>query len=255
MGWGKRHGTPDHDRTLLLSPVYDLAFLTRMFYLHNQKYTCPSISEEEERLLYTDEFWQRVQGLAFDSLREELSGYQGERPDMQSDYVFLQNHCRRLTQNLVIFLSVFVEVRYPYFGYHLLEFLFSLPAIARADRNLYWGVIQREIPRLASIPYDLDELLPTSRRFVRNAHDFGVRMKRRINRHIGPVFPEYTSLYADYENYLRNELRPWAEGILFDRRMIERGIFNQAFFTQPDGSPPIRHGAVDRRQNCPHHYL
>lgn len=36
-------------------------------------------------------------------------------------------------------------------------------------------------------------------------------------------------LYADYESYLRNELREWAEGILYDRRTAERGIFDPSF--------------------------
>jgi asparagine synthase (glutamine-hydrolysing) len=36
-------------------------------------------------------------------------------------------------------------------------------------------------------------------------------------------------LYADYENYIRNGLRDWTEGILFDPRTAERGIFNPDF--------------------------
>jgi asparagine synthase (glutamine-hydrolysing) len=36
-------------------------------------------------------------------------------------------------------------------------------------------------------------------------------------------------LYADYENYLRGDLRAWARDILFDKRTLERGIFNPQF--------------------------
>jgi len=43
------------------------------------------------------------------------------------------------------------------------------------------------------------------------------------------LFSRRATLYADYENYLRNELRSWAEGILFDNRTLERGIFNPEF--------------------------
>jgi asparagine synthase (glutamine-hydrolysing) len=46
---------------------------------------------------------------------------------------------------------------------------------------------------------------------------------------MGRIFPERTTLYADYENYLREELRDWAEEILYDRRTVERGIFNPTF--------------------------
>jgi len=60
-------------------------------------------------------------------------------------------------------------------------------------------------------------------------HALAVKLKRRFNRHLWPIFPERYTLYADYENYLRDELRSWAENILFDRRTAERGIFNPAF--------------------------
>jgi asparagine synthase (glutamine-hydrolysing) len=35
-------------------------------------------------------------------------------------------------------------------------------------------------------------------------------------------------LYADYEEWLRNELSDWARGVLFDGCLAERGIFNEA---------------------------
>lgn len=34
---------------------------------------------------------------------------------------------------------------------------------------------------------------------------------------------------ADYENYLRHELRPWAESILFDPRTEQHGFFEMDF--------------------------
>ena len=37
------------------------------------------------------------------------------------------------------------------------------------------------------------------------------------------------TLHSDYENWLRAELREWAESILFDRRTQERGLFEPAF--------------------------
>lgn len=49
------------------------------------------------------------------------------------------------------------------------------------------------------------------------------------HRHLWPIFPEHHTLYADYENYLRGELCDWADGILFDRRTAEHGIFNPSF--------------------------
>lgn len=97
------------------------------------------------------------------------------------------------------------------------------------NRKLFRHVIQRETPKLAYIPYDRDEFLPTTRPLVRGVHAGVVKVKRRINRHVKKIFPERNTLYADYESYLRNELREWAEGILYDRRTAARGIFDPSF--------------------------
>jgi asparagine synthase (glutamine-hydrolysing) len=43
------------------------------------------------------------------------------------------------------------------------------------------------------------------------------------------VFKERSTLYVDYENYLRGELRDWAENMLYDQRTVERGLFNPSF--------------------------
>jgi asparagine synthase (glutamine-hydrolysing) len=130
---------------------------------------------------------------------------------------------------MVVFTRSHVEVRFPFFDYDLFDFLYSLPAQVRADKFLFRAVIQREAPRLALIPYDHDEFLPTTQSLIRGVHALAAKSKRRFNRHLWSVFPERHTLYADYENYLRGELRDWAEGILFDQRTFDRGIFNPAF--------------------------
>jgi asparagine synthase (glutamine-hydrolysing) len=158
-----------------------------------------------------------------------LSHYLDYRPDVRGEYFYIDNHCRRLTQNFVVFTRSHVEVRIPFFDYALFDFLYSLPAEVRGNRKLYRSMIQKEMPGLANIPYDNDEFLPTTRPFVRGIHAEGVKLKRRINRHVMKVFPERRPLYADYEEYLRGELREWAENILYDRRTTERGIFEPLF--------------------------
>ena len=58
---------------------------------------------------------------------------------------------------------------------------------------------------------------------------FSQKAKRRFNRHVYPLFRERFTLAFDYENWLRDDLRNWAEAILFDNRMMDRGIFNPDF--------------------------
>jgi asparagine synthase (glutamine-hydrolysing) len=190
-GWdgGTRMGSPVCIEPLQVSAVDDAALVTRVFYLFNQKYTWPSVTEAEERLLYCELIGRQIQGLAFDSFRTELSRYLEHRPDVRGEYFRIRNHSSRLTYNLVVFTRSHIEVRFPFFDYDLFDFLHSLPAM----------------------------------------HALVVKLKRRFNRHLWSLFPERHTLYADYENYLRGELRDWAEDILFDRRTAERGIFNPAF--------------------------
>jgi asparagine synthase (glutamine-hydrolysing) len=230
-GWGggtvMGHG--DSIEPLQASAVDDTAFVIRLFDLFNQKYTWPSVTEAEESLLYGESFREELRGLAFESFQSEISSYLDYRPDVRGEYFYIRNHCRRLTQNLVTFTRSHIEVRFPFFDYDLFEFLFSLPAAVRGHRLLYRALIQREIPRLAYIPYDHDEFLPTTHLWVHGAHALAVKLKRRLRRHLWPAFAERHTLFADYENYLRGELRGWAEDILFDQRTAERGVFDLAF--------------------------
>jgi len=230
-GWdgGTVMGHPDAIEPLQISPVDDAALATRLFFLFNQKFTWPSITEAEERLLYTEPMWRQVQGLAFESFRSELSPYLNYRPDVRGDYFYIHNHCRRLTQNMITMYRSHMEVRFPYFDYDLFDFLYSLPAQLRAERKLYRALIQRETPRLALIPYDHDEFLPTTRAFIYGAQAMMVKLRRRLERYLPTILRTRHTLYADYEDYLRHELRDWAEGILFDRRCVERGIFDPTF--------------------------
>jgi asparagine synthase (glutamine-hydrolysing) len=231
IGWdgGTVMGHIDSIEPLQLFAVDDAALITRLFYLFNQKYTWPSLTESEENLLYCEPIRKKVQGLAFDSFRAEMSCYLGDRSDVRGEYFYIRNHCGRLTHNLITFTRSHVEVRFPFFDYDLFEFLYSLPAWVRGHQVLYRAVIQRETPRLAYIPYDHDEFLPTTQPLIRGAHAIPVKLKYRFNRHLWSIFPERDTLYADYENYLRGELREWAEDTLFDHRTTERGIFDPAF--------------------------
>ncbi len=230
-GWGGGvvMGTNEQIEHLLTSSVDDAAFITRLFYLYNQIFTWPGITEAEENLLYYQPIHSKLQGLAFESFRDEISQYLDYRSDLRSEYFFLHNSVRRLFHNLVTFSRSHIEMRFPFFDYDLIDFLYSIPAEVRRDQILYRAVIQRQTPRLAYIPYDDDEFLPTTHTVIRNTHALSVRIKRRINPYLWNIFPELATLYADYENYLRTDLREWAENILFDQRTMERGIFDPKY--------------------------
>lgn len=230
-GWdgGTVMAYPESPEYMHFNAVDDMALAVDLFSKLNQTFTWPSITEAEERLLYNKPIWKEVNGLAFESFQSELARFLGYRPEVRAQFFFLRNHCARLTQNFITFTRSHIEVRFPFFNYQLFDFMFSLPVQILAYRKLYRAVVQRETPKLALIPYDHDEFLPTTQSWRRGIHAATVKIKRRINRHISPIFPQLHTLYADYENYLRNELRSWAENILFDRRTVERGLFDESF--------------------------
>jgi asparagine synthase (glutamine-hydrolysing) len=211
------------------SPADHISLLARLFYFFNQKSTWPSIDEAEEYLVYSIPLDKKLRSLAFDSFTDEFSAYLSYPPDLQGRYFYINNHFLRLTHNLITFTRSHIEVRFPFFDYDLLDWVYALPAKMRHQRALYRAVIQQEIPTLATIPYDHDEFLPTTNEAHRRLHGLFIKSKRRINKHIRPFFPERHTLYADYENYLRTDLKAWAENILFDKRTLERGIFNPEF--------------------------
>jgi asparagine synthase (glutamine-hydrolysing) len=229
-GWdgGTVMGHLDSIEPLQMSAVDENALTLRLFALFNQSYTWPGLTEAEAELLYSPCLRKEIRGLAFDSFREELGRYWALRPDVRGELFYFHNHCSRLTQNMITFARSHIEVRFPFLDYALFEFLYSLPAPVRGHRVLYHAVLQRETPTLARIPYDHDEFLPTSRRWLREIHALKVKVGRRAQRYL-KLFPPRPTLYADYETYLRHELRPWAEGILFDRRTTERGLFDPRF--------------------------
>jgi asparagine synthase (glutamine-hydrolysing) len=230
-GWdgGLVMGHPACIEPLLISPVDEVALLIRNFECYNQSYTWPSITEAEESYLYTNDLYKKIKGLAIDSLREELAPYIAYRKEVRCDYFGYDNHDLRLTLYMIVFMRSHLDVRFPFLDYDLFDFLYSLPIEHRADRKLYFAMIQKEMAKLARIPYDHDEFLPTSNRHLRNSHAIVIKAKRRFNQWVYPLFQEWCPLYADYENYLRTDLKEWAEEILFRPEVGERNIFNVDF--------------------------
>ena len=232
IGWcgGTVMGGKDSIEPQQIYAVDNLALVNRLFYLFNQKYTWPSITESEEKLLYQDNTLKKVCGLAFDSFREEFEPFSNVRKDIRGEAFYIRTNLRRLTQNMLAIYRGHIEVRIPFFDYDLIQFLYSIPAEVRGVKKMYWAMIQRELPRYALIPNSNDELLPLYTPALREMNDLSLKLRRRITKYSHQkLFPSRKTLYADYENYLRRDLQKWAEDILYDSRTIDRGIYNPDF--------------------------
>lgn len=214
----------------LIRSLDEVAMTSFLFSEFNQNYTWPSITETEESFLYTDQIYQKVSGLAFESFESEFSKFQPYRKELRPHLFFLANNTGRLTKNMVTLIRSHMEVRFPYFDYDLFDFLFSLPVEIHLPKKFFRSIIDRELPRLAFIPYEYDHFLPTSHTFIRNTHALSVRILRRMRKVLG-INSKPDTLYADYENYLRSDLKSWGESILFHPSVKEHGIFNPSFIS------------------------
>ncbi len=222
-GWdgGTVMGHSDHIRQMYNHPINESALAVEMFKQFNQAYTWPGLTEAEARLLYTPTFGKQAGGLAVDSLREEFHRFWDLRRQYAAEHFYVVNHCWRFTGHMVTTARSHIEVRFPFWDYQLIDFQYSLKPELRADQMLYRGIITREMPELARIPYDKKEFLPTVNRWEHNLQALSVRARRKLGR-----YPQRPTLYADYENYLRTDLRNWAESILYDPRTEARGMVN-----------------------------
>lgn len=198
----------------------------RFFELAITRWQWPGLTEGEAAALLTPSLANRASHLVFDSLREEVRKLEGARSEMQAYFFILEHLSRRWTFNILTMLRSHIEVRSPYLDYDFFDFVASLPRDHFLDRRLHRGVITRFAPKVSWVPECHERLLPTTRERIRKLHSLGFRAIYRFNKHIWPMFTEPPALYADYENYLRTDLRPWAESILDDPRLEERELFN-----------------------------
>lgn len=209
-------------------PADEAAFVQRFYQAFCSRFVWPGLTEGEAFSLLSSPQSQPLRTLAFESLREELARTTHYPPHLRADIISLEHLDRRQFQNQIVIQRGAVDVRCPFYDYQFVEFIYSLPEAIRATPRLHWSVLTQRAPRLALIPRDKDELLPHAKPWVRQAHAVGMRVQKAIRRRIARFLPDHPTLYADYEGYLRTDLRTWAETILFDARTLERGLFDPA---------------------------
>ena len=212
----------------LINAPDTIAFSSLLFDLYGYKYSWPGITYAEERTLYTEPYQKRLRGLAYDSFVRELEPYENLPPYLRAASFNLTNHFARHLLYHCVFGRSHVEYRLPYFDEDFLSFAYGLPVQLGLERRVQKGIITRYLPTLARIPASADELP------VNPDNDTGSwtilmhKLRLRLSRWVTVGRAEHPALYADYENWLRTDLRAWAEAILFDQQTLDRGIFAPA---------------------------
>ncbi len=203
----------------------DVAWETHLFHAMSGVMSWPGFLEAEARLLFTDAY-AGLNELAFESLRREACAYLKFSPERRLNYWQAWNHTTRLTHNYANFMRSHIEMRYPFGDYPLIDFVLGLPLEMRLGGRLQAAVINREMPHLAMVPYASNSVPITDRRWYVLAHKVARKAGKLVRRYVGGDATETVVLYADYEEWLRTDLRAWSERLLFDERTLARGIFN-----------------------------
>jgi asparagine synthase (glutamine-hydrolysing) len=208
------------------NPHPEMLLTQKMYEAFCYDITWRGVNESETACLFGGHGDASLRHLAFESFREEFARTRHYAPERRGAFFFIAQHNRRSTQNMIVMGRSALEQRCPYFDYDLISFLYALPKRVRSSDHLQHEVITRRMPHLATVPCDKDDYLPHTNPLVHRSHKFVQRSKYWINRHMHPIFTVRPRLYADYENYLRTDLREWAESILFDERTQARGVFD-----------------------------
>jgi asparagine synthase (glutamine-hydrolysing) len=189
----------------------------------------PGLTEAEAETLHTGRGDRGLRGLAFESLRAALRASRHYPPDRRVDYFRLDHYTLRMLTPMLVVGRAGFEVRCPFWDYDFVDFRFSLPERLRTDPSIRREVLTRRMPDLALVPYDRDERLPHSNPLLYHGSATLARARHWLFRHGLRPLAARPRLYADYETWLRTDLRAWSAGILFDARTLDRGLVD------PDG--------------------
>jgi asparagine synthase (glutamine-hydrolysing) len=209
-------------------PIDEAHFEQLLFDCFCRMFTWPGLTEVEARALLPGPTRSLLRDAAFDSFREELAATSHYPPFRRMDHFFIEQQDRRSLLNGIVFTRAAVDVRCPYADYDFVDYVYGLPPHIKNDYTFRKAMITRRMPALARVPNDKNNAPPHTSRLVQWQAGLG-RKTRRLARHLLPGrFADASTLYADYEQYLRTDLRAWGEWLLFSDRTRDRGLFDPA---------------------------
>ena len=183
--------------------------------------------------IYTPEFLAETQEGFEAAFRQAVGEVRDVTMSNWLDSVEIVHRQRRLTQFGNDLIRWQLECRTPFTDSDVVDFCLKLPPALRMDRCLFTGTLVNSFPKLAKVPNDR-----TGMPFLVDARY--LTLQARINlqywlhkRGLVRNRPKHKrKLYARYDIWFRTSLRPWLEGILLDRKTLERGILRAEVIRQ-----------------------
>jgi len=199
------------------------------------------MTDEELQQLVRPVYSRQLKGLARSRFDQDFTRYASRHVLYQYNYWSIKKRMGRLYNRLAgSLLPDNLEHRPFFFDNDLVNFAQTIPPSLRWGVSpLYRQALLHISPDLARIPSTRAAGLPltaTRQQIARHKNRLKSlrRWRHRISRITLGVVPPMrdTSYYADYDSWLRHELRDWAESILLDSRTLNRDYWNPSAIIQ-----------------------
>jgi asparagine synthase (glutamine-hydrolysing) len=190
-----------------------------------QKHDAILFNFEQVDELFSDDKYSQVNGAAYEIFRNVLVESDAVMAADRVHYFYLRYRIPRMTLNGVELVRSRASVRMPFCDRDLVEYMLTVPAGYRFERYLMEKAFIQAFPDLAKIPYTSTGLpLYTGMRSLLMQGDQHLRWYLR-NHGLPWVPVKRKTHYADYNGWMRTELRKWVEDILLDKFCLGRGYF------------------------------
>jgi len=181
--------------------------------------------QDEWPELFSEKFFRRIEGRAFQSLSQVASQYQGCSPDDLVNSIEWDATQRNWFQGIYM-INHCLEYCIPYYDYDLVDFALTLPLDLRWGRKLQKLALCRISPDLAKSPGGPMDVDSSYRKLWNRFMNKGKRVLKRIRHKTNvPQLTKPAGSFTDLHSLLRSSNRKWVEMILLDERTLGRDYF------------------------------
>jgi len=178
--------------------------------------------------------YQRTKGAAFETFRQMLGTYQANTLVGQMEAFAMQCRLPRSGGYGPFLARTQVETRFPYGDNDFSELIRHVPSRWRSKRQLQIALLKHVRPDLARVPWEFTgvpaDISTPTRIFLQRGLYYARRRASQWTR--GLVSAGSARERANYPVWFRTDLREWLEGILLDRRTLDRGYLNETYLRQ-----------------------
>ena len=192
------------------------------------KWTNQIFQEKDLLRLFLEPHARRMKGLAFPSIHQEWSKFEQLPADKRLDYYAIVNRGRRWIAEGYKIVRTYMEDRSPFFDYDFFEFIYSLPSSIRLNHRLYIEILKQELPELLEIPWQKTGRPPKpigpGAKLQMGLDKLVDKMNQLLN-----IPPGMSKDCKRFDVWTRKELRDFTEGILLNRRTLDRGYYDPGY--------------------------